>query len=347
METKLYTSVDIQEAAQKIKQGDLIAFPTETVYGLGADATNEAAVQKVYAAKGRPSDNPLIVHVANFSEVAAFVEEIPGVAEKLAQAFWPGPLTLILPIRADSLSAVVTGGLATAAFRQPNQADTLALIRAAGVPLVGPSANTSGKPSPTTAEHVYHDLHGKIAGIIDGGPTAFGLESTVVDLSDVEKGPLILRPGAVTPAEIQAVIGESVPFDQHVVNEAETPKAPGMKYQHYAPSVPVYMIDADQQNWSQAVAWAEQQGEKVGLLATAPTLEKVATKSCQTFALSATEHVQEASQKLFAGLRYFDEPATDVTIVFAETFPNEGFGMAYMNRLQKASGHRFFSEKNL
>lgn len=225
MKTQIFSPEEITTAAATLRAGELVAFPTETVYGLGADATNEAAVKKVYQAKGRPSDNPLIVHVNSVAMVEQYAAEIPAAARQLMAHFWPGSLTIILKIKPGVLSKTVTGGLSTVAFRYPDCDPTLALIKEAGVPLVGPSANTSGKPSPTTAQHVYHDLAGKIAGILDNGPTRVGVESTVLDLSTAQ--PVILRPGAVTQADIEAVIG-SIELNHHQVKQDETPKAPGM-----------------------------------------------------------------------------------------------------------------------
>ena len=263
METRIFKLNEIDQAAQAIKDGQLVAFPTETVYGLGADATNEAAVKNVYLAKGRPSDNPLIVHVASIEMVERYAAEIPNSARQLMKAFWPGSLTIILKIKPGSLSKTVTGGLATVAFRYPDCQPTLDLILKAGVPIVGPSANTSGKPSPTTAQHVFHDLNGKIFGILDNGPTRVGVESTVLDLSTPQ--PAILRPGAVTKAQIESVIG-SIDLDQHHVGTNETPKAPGMKYRHYAPGVPVAIVDP-QTNWQSVNSWIEEQPSKVGVMA--------------------------------------------------------------------------------
>ncbi len=203
METKIFNKDQIPEAVELLKKGELVAFPTETVYGLGALATNEKAVKGVYQAKGRPSDNPLIVTVSDEEMMSRFVSEVPERAKKLIKHFWPGPLTIILNVKKGTLPDAVTGGLPTAAFRCPKDDLTHELIAKLDNPIVGPSANTSTKPSPTTAEHVYHDLKGKIAGIIDNGPTAIGLESTIVDLS-VDK-PIVLRPGEVTPQEISQV----------------------------------------------------------------------------------------------------------------------------------------------
>ena len=240
METKVYTPEEIPAAAALLTAGQLVAFPTETVYGLGADATNVDAVKQVYLAKGRPSDNPLIVHVADVETVERFAQPLSEAAKKLIKAFWPGPLTMIFKLKPDALAPEVTGGLQTAAFRNPDNEATLALIRAAGTPIVGPSANTSGKPSPTTAQHVLHDLRGKIAGILDDGPTKVGVESTVLDLSTDK--PAILRPGAVTPEAIERVIGMPVQTELHHVGAKEVPKAPGMKYKHYAPKADLTLV---------------------------------------------------------------------------------------------------------
>lgn len=203
--SEIFQSENLADAAAAIQRGELVAFPTETVYGLGADATNPDAVKKVYQAKGRPSDNPLIVHVTGPAQVAEFAE-IDAQSKQLMDTFWPGPLTIILPIKLHALDPVVTGGLTTAAFRNPDTPLTLKLIEQAGVPLVGPSANTSGKPSPTKPAHVMHDLDGKIAGVLDGGETKIGVESTVLDMSGAV--PSVLRPGAVTPEDLTPILGE-------------------------------------------------------------------------------------------------------------------------------------------
>ena len=270
MDTKIFRHGEIAQAAAAIKRGELVAFPTETVYGLGADATNEKAVKNVYLAKGRPSDNPLIVHVNSIAMVEKYAAEIPDNARKLMDAFWPGSLTIILKIKKGALSKTVTGGLKTVAFRYPDCQPTLDLIEEAGVPMVGPSANTSGKPSPTTAQHVYHDLHGKISGIVDNGPTRVGVESTVLDMSTDH--PVILRPGAVTKKDIEKVIG-SIDLNHHKVGKNETPKAPGMKYKHYAPKAQVYIVDEDT-DWDKVVEWIRQQPFDVGMMAEEKVLQQ-------------------------------------------------------------------------
>ena len=330
--SKRYHESDIPEAAAALKRGELVAFPTETVYGLGADATNVTAVGKVYAAKGRPSDNPLIVTVADADMVGQYAAITP-LAAKLMQAFWPGPLTIILNILPGRLSMKVTGGLQTAAFRNPDNALTRKLIATASVPIVGPSANTSGKPSPTTADHVLHDLDGKIAGVLDDGPTQVGVESAIIDLTVTP--PAILRPGAIGPDELEPLIGH-VDTAAHHVGQNEAPKAPGMKYKHYAPAAQVVVVD-DPAQFSAAVAWAKQTGQVFGLLATDAILAQYPTIP----SYSLGKDVQSAAHALFAGLRWFDLHP-DVTLVLAQAFSKTELSAAYMNRLLKSAGDMHF-----
>jgi len=330
--SKRYHESDIPEAAAALKRGELVAFPTETVYGLGADATNVTAVGKVYAAKGRPSDNPLIVTVADADMVGQYAAITP-LAAKLMEAFWPGPLTIILNILPGRLSMKVTGGLQTAAFRNPDNALTRKLIATAGVPIVGPSANTSGKPSPTTADHVLHDLDGKIAGVLDDGPTQVGVESAIIDLTVTP--PAILRPGAIGPDELEPLIGH-VDTAAHHVGQNEAPKAPGMKYKHYAPAAQVVVVD-DPAQFSAAVAWAKQTGQVFGLLATDAILAQYPTIP----SYSLGKDVQSAAHALFAGLRWFDLHP-DVTLVLAQAFSKTELSAAYMNRLLKSAGDMHF-----
>lgn len=333
METKRFDRTTISEAAAAIRQGQLVAFPTETVYGLGADATNAAAAKSVYTTKGRPSDNPLIVTVSSRDMVAKFADITPTAA-KLMDQFWPGPLTIILTIHPGSLSKTVTGGLPTAAFRMPENALTRAMIAEAGVPIVGPSANKSGKPSPTTAEHVLHDFDGEIAGVLDDGPTKVGVESTIVDLTVSPVA--ILRPGAIGPKELEPVIG-TVDSEMHHVGANETPKAPGMKYKHYAPTAQVVIVDKPEQ-FSEALRWAAQQDQPYGVLATDAILAQVPTAIPQ---YSLGSNVKSATHDLFAGLRWFDLHPT-VTLVLAQAFPAVGLGAAYMNRILKSAGNEHF-----
>lgn len=340
MDTRIFKLDEIDQAASAIQKGELVAFPTETVYGLGADATNETAVKNVYLAKGRPSDNPLIVHVASVAMVEKYAAEIPEKARQLMKAFWPGSLTIILKIKPGTLSKTVTGGLSTVAFRFPDCQPTLELIQKAGVPIVGPSANTSGKPSPTTAQHVYHDLHGKIAGILDNGKTRVGVESTVLDMSTDQ--PVILRPGAVTKAQIESVIG-SIDLNHHQVGKNETPKAPGMKYRHYAPSAPVYIVDP-QSDWQAVSAWIANQESKVGVMATDEVVKKISWPQ-NAVLYNLGNDVTDASACLFDGLRQFDDKACVKTIL-TQGFTAQGLGAAYMNRLNKSAGGKHFASIN-
>ncbi|WP_461215546.1 L-threonylcarbamoyladenylate synthase [Lacticaseibacillus sp. GG6-2] len=338
METKRYHRETIKEAAAAIRAGQLVAFPTETVYGLGADATNEAAAKSVYTTKGRPSDNPLIVTVANREMVSRFATITP-VAAKLMDQFWPGPLTIILTIHPGALSKTVTGGLATAAFRMPENALTRELIAEAGVPIVGPSANKSGKPSPTTAAHVLHDFDGEIAGVLDDGPTTVGVESTVIDLTVSPAA--ILRPGAIGPAELEPVIG-TVDSEMHHVGANETPKAPGMKYKHYAPAAQVVVVD-DPSQFPAALRWAAASGQVYGVLADDEILTAIRT-AVPRYSLGT--NIKTATHALFAGLRWFDLHPT-VTLVLAQAYPVTGLGAAYMNRLLKSAGNEHFNPENV
>ena len=248
METKVFVARDnyindeeLKEASAVIRSGGLVAFPTETVYGLGGDATNPEASRKIYAAKGRPSDNPLIVHIADFSQLRNIVAEVPQEAEKLAEAFWPGPLTMILR-KNDVIPYETTGGLDTVAIRMPSHPVARAFLQDSGCMIAAPSANTSGRPSPTTAQHVWEDLHGKIEILLDGGPVGIGIESTIVDLS--EERPMILRPGFITQEMLSAVLGD-VGMDPGLASEnsKQPPKAPGMRYRHYAPKADLTLVE--------------------------------------------------------------------------------------------------------
>ncbi|UQS82878.1 threonylcarbamoyl-AMP synthase [Bombilactobacillus folatiphilus] len=337
METKMFTKNDIAQAAKLLAEGQLVAFPTETVYGLGADATNPQAAAAVYQAKGRPSDNPLIVHVNSANMVWQYAAPTyQNVATKLMQTFWPGPLTIILPVAQDKLSKTVTGGLQTAAFRMPDNQLTLQLITQLGKPLVGPSANTSGKPSPTLPEHVYHDLHGKIAGILADGPTRVGLESTVLDLTS--SVPTILRPGALTQEQLAQVIG-TVQSSHHKVQAGEIPKAPGMKYKHYAPKAQVVIVDHPN-DFEAALTWVQQTTKTFAVMATDAILQKLdLSQATATFSLG--DSLESASHLLFAGLRQFDLNE-DIEYILAQGSDDQDLGIAYMNRLNKSAGNNHF-----
>lgn len=331
METKIFSQNQIDDAVKLLAQGDLVAFPTETVYGLGAIATNEQAVKNVYAAKGRPSDNPLIVTVSDATMMAQYAKEVPERAQKLIKRFWPGPLTLLLYVKPHSLPKAVTGGLDTVAFRCPNDELTHELICKLGYPIVGPSANTSTKPSPTTAEHVYHDLKGKIAGIIDGGPTEVGLESTIIDLSVAT--PIVLRPGAITPEELSVALGEKVLINTGKVADKDVPKAPGMKYRHYAPSAPVVVVD-DPNDFAHLNLTNE-----TGVMALSKILNEIELPAANKFNLG--KNLANADHNLFGGLRYFDDKP-NIKQIFVQGFSGSEDTLAYMNRLNKAAaGHHY------
>lgn len=329
----------MKEAGMLIRKGELVAFPTETVYGLGADALSEEGAKKIYAAKGRPSDNPLIVHIADFSALDAITAQIPEEAKILADAFWPGPLTMIFQ-KSDRVPLTTTGGLDTVAVRMPSHPVALALIREGGGYIAAPSANTSGRPSPTLASHVYEDLQGKIPMILDGGPVGIGLESTIVDLSgDV---PMILRPGYITQEMLQEKIGREVLVDPGLIASDSTkhPKAPGMKYKHYAPKAQLTLIKGDSAAVVDKICALTrehtQKGEKVGIIGTDETL------SCYEDAIvkniGSREDEDAIARHLYAVLRDFDEENVDV--IFSEYFDTPRIGSAIMNRLLKAAGHQ-------
>ncbi|MDF7668476.1 L-threonylcarbamoyladenylate synthase [Lactobacillus sp. ESL0703] len=331
METKIFSEGQIDDAVKLLAAGELVAFPTETVYGLGAIATNEKSVKGVYAAKGRPSDNPLIVTVSDAEMMAKYAKEVPERAQKLIKHFWPGPLTILLFVKPGSLPSAVTGGLDTVAFRCPDDPLTHDLIAKLGYPIVGPSANTSTKPSPTTAQHVYHDLKGKIAGIIDGGATRVGLESTIIDLSVAT--PVVLRPGEITPEELSTVLGEEVLINTGKVSDKDVPKAPGMKYRHYAPAASVTVVD-DAKDFAQINF-----DETTGVMALDSELAKITMPEENKFSLG--QNLTDADHQLFGGLRYFDDKK-NIKQIFVQGFSGSEATLAYMNRLNKAAaGHHY------
>lgn len=334
METKIFQQDQIDEAVKLLAAGKLVAFPTETVYGLGAIATNEKAVKGVYAAKGRPSDNPLIVTVSDEAMASDYAKEIPERAQKLMKHFWPGPLTILLFVKPNALPKAVTGGLDTVAFRCPDDKLTHDLISKLGYPIVGPSANTSTKPSPTTTQHVYHDLNGKIAGIIDGGPTRVGLESTIIDLS-VET-PVVLRPGEITPQELSEVLGEKVLINSGQVEDQGVPKAPGMKYRHYAPSEPVIIVD-DTSDFAK-IAF----NEHTGVAALDSVLVGLNVPEQNKFSLG--KNLVDADHNLFGALRYFDDKQS-IDQIYVQGFSGSEATLAYMNRLNKAAAENHFHVK--
>ncbi|MCC8141420.1 MAG: threonylcarbamoyl-AMP synthase [Lachnospiraceae bacterium] len=328
----------ISEAAQILSDGSVVAFPTETVYGLGADALKPEGAKRIYEAKGRPSDNPLIVHIADVSALGRIAGEVPREAEALADAFWPGPLTMIFP-KSAAVPSETTGGLDTVAVRMPSHPVALALIRESGGYIAAPSANVSGRPSPTTAEHVLTDLDGRIPLILDGGEVGIGIESTILDLTgDV---PEILRPGYITQDQIAAVIG-TVEDDPAlgVVDDTAHPKAPGMKYRHYAPNAELILVSGKSRDVASKInALAEEnreKGLKTGVLCTEET--KPLFNADMVASIGSREDEIGIARHLYALLREFDECGMDQ--IYSECFSDLSIGTAIMNRLEKAAGHK-------
>lgn len=330
---------DIIRAGNIIKDGGLVAFPTETVYGLGGDALNPLSSAKIYAAKGRPSDNPLIVHIDNLDELPLIVTDIPDVALKLANAFWPGPLTMIFN-KSDKVPYETTGGLNTVAVRMPGDPIALSFIKASGGYIAAPSANLSGRPSPTSAKHVYEDLNGKIELIIDGGDCDIGLESTIVDLTcDI---PMILRPGFISQDMLKKVCGDVTidPAIKGPLNENIRPKAPGMKYRHYAPKGSLSIVSGEASRVTEYILEAAKkersQGKRVGVIALSDNLDKYKDVQFLKDAGNVSDEIS-ISSRLYSILRDCDEAEIDV--IFSEEFNTPLLGPAIMNRLLKAAGH--------
>ena len=380
MKTKIFGKEGISEAAEILKGGGLVAFPTETVYGLGGNGLDKEAAKKIYAAKGRPSDNPLILHVSSIEEVYPLVKALPEKAKKLMEAFWPGPLTLVLP-KSDLVPQESTGGLETVALRSPENALTLDLIRACGFPIAGPSANLSGRPSPTEASHVFEDLGGRIEGILEDGAVGIGVESTIVDLS--ENCPTLLRPGAITIEDLEEVLGEKVAIDPTLLGksmaEGFTPKAPGMKYRHYAPKAEMILFKKKEEEENDIRAGQEDIAKSIlsyGEKELSDCPEKEVKRSVAEAILSYGEKELSVSPEkriwilcgedtasLYEGDGRFtvqilgrrEEPLSmthnlfrllrqadeeGVELILGECYSEEGVGFALMNRLKKAAGQR-------
>lgn len=329
----------LKEAGAVLQAGGLVAFPTETVYGLGGDALNPASSRKIYAAKGRPSDNPLIVHISRFEDLYALVKRVPEEAQKLAEAFWPGPLTMIFE-KTDKVPYETSGGLETVAVRMPSNPIAQKLIAYAGGYVAAPSANTSGKPSPTVARYVIEDMAGKIDMIVDGGAGEIGLESTIVDLT--VSPPQILRPGYITSEMMELVLQASVETDATILDNSgnQAPRAPGMKYRHYAPKGEMIVVEGEPEAVVEYInrqaGLDREAGEKVGVLATAEQLG--AYRADLVKCLGERKDSGSIARNLYTALREFDEE--NVTKIYSESFSIEGFGQAIMNRLLKAAGHR-------
>lgn len=333
----------LRQAGEIIKAGGLVAFPTETVYGLGGDALNPESSRKIYAAKGRPSDNPLIVHICQMEDLSYIVKEIPEAARKLAEAFWPGPLTMIFH-KSPAVPSETTGGLATVAVRMPSHKTALSFIREAGGYVAAPSANRSGRPSPTCAKYVVEDMAGRIEMIIDGGDVEIGLESTIIDMTEEE--PVILRPGYITKEMLEEVLC-SVREDRTMMSDesGQVPKAPGMKYRHYAPKGSLVIVDGEGE---QVTAYINEQlerlrreGHRTGVIGTDATIAHYRGDVCKS--AGNREDESTIAKELYRILREFDDE--EVTAIFSESFDTAGIGQAIMNRLLKAAGHHMIHLK--
>lgn len=364
---------ELIKAAQILREGGLVAFPTETVYGLGGNALDEQAAKKIYRAKGRPSDNPLIAHISCMEELEPLVREIPKAGRILAERYWPGPLTMIFP-KSSLVPYGTTGGLDTVAVRMPKDRVANRLIRLAGVPVAAPSANTSGRPSPTTADHVWQDLEGKIEMVVDGGPVGIGLESTIVDVSSPV--PVILRPGAITQEMLGQVLGQ-ISLDPAISGSGQEglrPRAPGMKYKHYAPRAEMTLVEVKEEtmeqlyrpgsflhgqvsrmmtesgrNWkmkieifymawkvNEAAAQMEKTGARVGVICTEETMDEYTAGIKRSIGRRDSE--VSVAHNLYGVLREFDDLGVD--FIYAESFSETHLGNAIMNRLNKAAGYR-------
>ena len=317
-------------AAKLLQEGQLVAIPTETVYGLGANGLDPEAVAKIFAAKGRPQDNPLILHIADPKQMEDICHSIPDSAYRLAEKFWPGPLTMVLPAR-DVVPKCTTAGLPTVAVRCPDSRITRDIIRQAGVPVAAPSANISGKPSTTTADHVYHDHAGKLPLIVDGGPCRVGVESTIIDLT--EERPRLLRPGGITPEQLLEVLGDLV-VDKAVtaqIDKDEVVKAPGMKYKHYAPQCDVVIVSGSREKAAAYIRKHFAAGDRVLCF----TEELPLYEACDPLAYGSEADVATLSAGLFAALRELDKPG--IGTVFARCPVGGGMAYAVQNRLKKAA----------
>lgn len=330
------------EAGKVIRDGGLVAFPTETVYGLGANAFDDEAVEKIFKAKGRPNDNPLIVHIADVKEVSNIVAEIPKKAQIVMENFWPGPISIIVK-KSEKIGDSVSAGLKTVAVRMPSNSVARAVIRAAGVPVAAPSANTSGKPSPTSPAHVSEDMTGKIDMIVDGGRCEVGLESTVLDLSGKE--PVILRPGKISAAMLEPYIGKVKGGSEEQIRDDIVPKCPGMKYKHYAPKASVYVLEYkknfDLKRLQKLISEQKKEGKRTGVLSCVNE-GNIYTSDVYIYGGDTSE---EYAENLFYSLRSFDENGADV--IFCPICFSDDFAFALRNRLYKsAAGNVLDFEKN-
>jgi len=333
--------IQLAEAADLVRKGQVVAFPTETVYGLGANGLDGEAAKKIFAAKGRPADNPLILHIADKDAMKLLSTNLSPSALRLIDSFWPGPLTIIVP-KSAAIPMEVTAGLDTVAVRMPNHPIAKALIELAGCPIAAPSANKSGKPSPTTAQAVQEDMEGVIAGIIDGGASNIGVESTIVDTTSLL--PTILRPGGITLEMLEEVLG-AVEIDPGLLSANQRPKAPGMKYRHYAPRADMYLLEGKDASAQIGcfVAQALAHGKKIGVLADADAVSKLEVNE-QIVPHSWGFTQLELAEKLYDYLRRFDQENVDVIV--AQGVSEDGLGLAIMNRMRKAAGNNILKTEN-
>lgn len=331
MKTRLLTGHDIPAAAAILRDGGLLGIPTETVYGLGANGLNAEAVRHIFEAKGRPQDNPLILHIPDASWLSRYCHDVPASAYALAERFWPGPLTMILP-RREIVPDAVTCGLDTVGVRCPDHPVTLEIIRAAAVPVAAPSGNRSGRPSPTCARHMLEDMEGRIDAIVDGGPCGVGVESTIIDLTVTP--PRLLRPGGLPLEELEEVLGE-ITVDKAVLSPlaaGEKPRAPGMKYRHYAPKAPVTVVTGPGEGTARYIR--ERAGEHTGVICFDEFAE--AFPNCVVEPIGSSADRAEQARRVFEALRAFD--GTAVTAIYAQCPGDAGLGLAVANRLKKAAG---------
>ena len=333
MQTKYLrdSAEDIRQAADILRAGGLVGIPTETVYGLGANGLSSEAVKKIFAAKGRPQDNPLILHVPEAAWLERYCRDVPQSAYALAERFWPGPLTMVLP-RREMVPDATTAGLDTVGVRCPNHPVTLAIIREADVPVAAPSGNTSGRPSPTCAAHMIEDMDGKIDAIVDGGRCGVGVESTIIDLTCTP--PRLLRPGGLPLEALEEVLGE-VAVDAALLRplgEGEKPKAPGMKYRHYAPKAPVTVVVGEPAAAADYIA--SRLGERTGVICFSEWADRFA--GCTVEDMGSVSRKDEQARRVFDALRAFDH--TDVAEIYAQCPHEDGLGLAVANRLKKAAG---------
>jgi len=330
-QTRILSSKEVDLAAQLIRQGECVAFPTETVYGLGANALDERAVAKIYQAKGRPSDNPLIVHCFDQSQVKGLTMQWSGEVQRLMDKYWPGPLTLVLP-KNTHIPSIVTGGLDTVALRIPDHPIALALIKYSGLPIAAPSANISGKPSPTRAEHVWQDLAGKIPAIVDGGPTGWGVESTVLDCSSTPFR--LLRPGGVTLEELKAIA--PIHVEAESPEGTETPRSPGMKYRHYSPAAQVILVVGGNihREINRRIPEFQERGLKVAVMAWDESREHY--PDIPFLGMGKKLDYNTAAARIYDLLRQADELGCDILLI--QGLPNRDLGRTIMNRLEKAAG---------